>query len=119
VLVVDDDKAVVDSTRMWLEMAGFDVRSARSGLEALQQATDFLPQAVLLDIGLAGMDGYETARRLRALPEGKDVFLVAVTGYGHDEAVTRTLASGFDQHVVKPFDPRALLTLLSSRLPNP
>ncbi len=119
VLVVDDDKAVVDSTRIWLEMAGFDVRSARSGLEALQEAADFRPQAVLLDIGLAGMDGYETARRLRALPEGKDFLLVAVTGYGHDEAVTRARASGFDRHVVKPFDPRALLTLLTSRLPNP
>ena len=63
--------------------------------------------------GLAGLDGYETARRLRGLPGGEDMLLVAITGYGDDEAVARSRAAGFDYHLVKPFDPKALLRLLS------
>jgi len=113
VLVVDDDTAVADSTGMWLEMMGYDPRIARSGPDALELAASFHPRAVLLDIGLAGLDGYETAQRLRGLPDGDAMLLVAITGYGDDEAVARSRAAGFDYHLVKPFDPKALLRLLS------
>jgi CheY-like chemotaxis protein len=112
VLVVDDDSAVAASTALWLEMEGFEVRVAHSGPSAIAEAAAFLPHAVLLDIGLAGMDGYEVARQLRARPEGNATFLVAVTGYGDDDAVARARAAGFDHHVVKPFDPQNLLALL-------
>ncbi len=112
VLVVDDDAAVAASTALWLEMEGFEVRVAHSGQAAIAEAAALHPHAVLLDIGLAGMDGYEVARRLRASPEGSGTFLVAVTGYGDDDAVARARAAGFDHHVVKPFDPRNLLALL-------
>jgi PAS domain S-box-containing protein len=115
VLVVDDDAAVADSTGLWLEMEGYDTRVARSGPAAMEEAQQFEPHIVLLDIGLSGMDGYEVAQRLRDLPGGDAMFLVAVTGYGHDEAVARTRAAGFDHHLVKPFDPRKLLTLLATR----
>jgi CheY-like chemotaxis protein len=74
---------------------------------------------VLLDIGLAGLDGYQTAQRLRGLPGGDDVLLIAVTGYGDDEAVARSRAARFDHHLVKPFDPKALLRLLSCRGSDP
>ncbi len=114
VLVVDDDAAVAASTALWLELEGFEVRVANSGHAAIAEATAFHPHAVLLDIGLAGMDGYEIARRLRALPEGSAALLVAVTGYGDDDAVARARAAGFDHHVVKPFDPRNLLALLDA-----
>jgi DNA-binding response OmpR family regulator len=93
-------------------MEGFEVRVAHSGQAAIAEAAALHPHAVLLDIGLAGMDGYQVARRLRASPEGSGTFLVAVTGYGDDDAVARARAAGFDHHVVKPFDPRNLLALL-------
>jgi PAS domain S-box-containing protein len=116
ILVVDDDAAVADSTALWLEMEGYEVRVARSGPEALEQAPSFDPRIVILDIGLAGMDGYETATRLRGLASGSDLYLVAVTGYGHEEAVARAKAAGFDRHLTKPFDPKALLALLAEAM---
>jgi CheY-like chemotaxis protein len=114
VLVVDDDASVADSTALWLAMEGYEIRVARSGPAAIAEAVAFQPDVVLLDIGLAGMDGYEVARRLRALPRGNAMFLVAITGYGDQEAVARSRAAGFDHHLVKPFDPRRLLTLLAA-----
>jgi len=113
VLVVDDDPAIADSTAVWLQLEGHEVRVARTGPAALEEALSFRPEVVLLDIGLKGMNGYETARRLRELPGGADMRLVAVTGYGHEEAVARARAVGFDHHVVKPFDPRKLSALLA------
>ena len=115
VLVVDDDVAVADSTSTWLEMTGHDPRVARSGPDALELAATFRPQVVLLDIGLAGLDGYQTAQRLRGLPGGDELLLIAITGYGDDEAVARSRAAGFDHHLVKPFDPGELVRLLSRR----
>ena len=114
VLVVDDDASVADSTALWLAMEGYEIRVARSGPAAIAEAVAFQPDVVLLDIGLAGMDGYEVARRLRALPRGNAMFLVAATGYGDQEAAARSRAAGFDHHLVKPFDPRRLLTLLAA-----
>lgn len=113
VLVVDDDPAIAASTAVWLEIEGHEVRVAPDGSAALEEALGFRPDVVLLDIGLAGMDGYETAQRLRELPGGRDMRLVAVTGYGHAEAIERAKAAGFDHHVVKPFDPRKLSALVS------
>jgi PAS domain S-box-containing protein len=115
ILVVDDDKAVRTSTAMWLEMEGHEIRVAASGPEAIEAAVAFHPDVVLLDVGLPGMDGYDVARQLRALPGGDAMLLVAVTGYGNAEAVVRSRAVGFDHHVVKPFDPQSLLDLLVVR----
>ena len=89
VLVVEDDAAVAESTALLLRLDGHRVQVARSGLSALQIAAVFRPQAVLLDIGLRGMDGYETARQLRASPQGADLCLIAVTGYGDAETRQR------------------------------
>lgn len=112
ILVVDDHAAVATSTAAWLEMEGHETRVASSGPEAIEEAAAFHPKVVLLDIGLAGMDGYEVARRLRALPGGDSMLLIAVTGYGDEESVAHSRAAGFDHHLVKPFDPRRLLGLL-------
>ncbi len=113
VLVVDDDPAVVESTAVFLALEGYEVRTADSGAAALKQMAEFQPRAVLLDIGLPGQDGYEVARRLRQLPGGADLQLVAVSGYGHDEAVSRCREAGFDHHLVKPVDPAELSALLA------
>jgi CheY-like chemotaxis protein len=115
VLIVDDDQAVAASTAVWLGLEGHEVRVAHTGRAAVEEARVFRPDVVLLDIGLGDMDGYETSRRLRELPAGRDMRLVALTGYGHDEAVARTRAAGFDHHVVKPFDPQQLSALVGRR----
>ncbi|MBI5330991.1 MAG: response regulator [Betaproteobacteria bacterium] len=114
VLVVDDDPAVADSMATLLTIEGHEVRTASGGEEALQQARDFRPHLVLLDIGLHGMDGYEAARRLRAQqPQGEPLCLVAVTGYGHEEARLRVREAGFDRHLVKPVEPETICDLLT------
>lgn len=114
VLVVDDDDAVADSMSVLLELEGHTVRTAASGEAALALARDFRPHLVLLDIGLRGMDGYEVARQLRARQgAGARLRLVAVTGYGHEEARARSRDAGFDQHLVKPVHPEALVALLA------
>ena len=114
VLVVDDDPAVADSMSVLLQIDGHDVRTAASGEAALQLAHSFRPQLVLLDIGLQGLDGYEVARRLRGQQAvGERICLVAVTGYGHEEARTRSADAGFDRHLVKPVCPETLLELLA------
>ena len=84
-----------------------------AGLEALATAGTFQPEAVLLDIGFPGMDGYEVARRLREAEEGPRRLLVALTGYGRDEDRRRSREAGFDHHLAKPVDPEELLRLLS------
>jgi PAS domain S-box-containing protein len=114
VLVVDDNVDSADSMALLLSLDGHETRTAFDGPGALTAAAEFLPQAVLLDIGLPGMDGYEVARRMRELPELQDVLMIAITGYGQEDDRTRSKAAGFDHHLVKPVDPDALSALLSS-----
>jgi PAS domain S-box-containing protein len=102
VLLVDDDPLVLESTAFVLKLDGHEVATAASGAEALSRLAVFQPQVVLLDIGLPGMNGYETARRIRALPQGKKLELVALSGYGQEDDIQRSLAAGFNQHLVKP-----------------
>jgi PAS domain S-box-containing protein len=105
ILVVDDAEAVADSTALLLKLDGHPVQVARSGPEAIQVAAIFHPELVLLDIGLPGMDGYETARRLRAAPRGTELYLIAVSGYGDAQSQDLARAAGFDHYLVKPVEP--------------
>jgi PAS domain S-box-containing protein len=114
VLVVDDDQAVADSTALLLKLKGYQVRVAYSGEDAIEQARDFQPRIVLLDIGLRGMDGYRTAACLRELPGGRAMRLVAVTGYGDALTRQRSRDAGIDYHRVKPVNPDELCTLLDA-----
>jgi two-component system CheB/CheR fusion protein len=91
-----------------LRLHGHTVEVVFTGLAALEIVGAFKPEVVLLDIGLPGMSGYEIARRLRARKDGADFALIAVTGYGNDEAVQRSRESGFDAHLVKPVEPESL-----------
>lgn len=114
ILVVDDDPAVADSMAALLHIEGHAVRIAADGVAALALALEFHPRMVLLDIGLGGMDGYEVARCLRAQQSADEkLCLVAVTGYGHEEARRRTREAGFDRHLVKPVFPETICELLA------
>ena len=114
VLVVDDDVAVAESTAMLLRLEGHEIRCANSGEAALRLCREFQPEAVLLDIGLPGQDGYEIARKIRGLPGGTELKLIAVSGYGHEAAVARGREAGFDHYLVKPVDPEKLSALLTA-----
>ncbi|MEO6031079.1 MAG: ATP-binding protein [Burkholderiaceae bacterium] len=102
VLVVDDNADAADVLAESLRVLGHQTRTAAEGAGALQALAVFQPEVVLLDLGLPGMDGFEVARRMRALPHGRDVRLVALTGYGRDIDRQRTRDAGFDEHMVKP-----------------
>jgi CheY-like chemotaxis protein len=114
VLVVDDNRDSVESLKMLLELWGHDVRSAYDGPTALAIAAEYRPGAVLLDIGLPGMNGYELAQGLRALAGPQDLLLIAITGYGQDEDRQRAQEAGIDYHLVKPVEARELLKLLTA-----
>jgi signal transduction histidine kinase/CheY-like chemotaxis protein len=118
VLVVDDNTDAAASLAVLLEMDGHEVRTAFASHHALTLAASFSPEVVLLDIGLPEMDGYEVARRLRQSPGGRNITLVALTGYGQPEDRERTRDAGFDAHLVKPVDFEALDSLLRE-VPRP
>jgi signal transduction histidine kinase/CheY-like chemotaxis protein len=114
ILVVDDNRDATESMGMLLTVWGHDVRTAHDGASALQVASEFQPEFVLLDIGLPGMDGYEVARKLQDLPGTRNAVLVAMTGYGQEEDKIRSISSGFARHLVKPADPLKLRGLIES-----
>jgi len=113
VLVVDDNHDAAASLAMVLRIDGHDVRTAQDGPAALQEAELFRPEAILLDIGLPQMDGYEVARRLRGQVGLNKALLVALTGYGQDEDRRRAKEAGFDAHLTKPADAALLQRLLA------
>lgn len=114
ILVVDDNEDATESLGVLLQLSGHEVRAAHDGIEAIGAADEFRPDVVLLDIGLPKMDGYDVARELRRQPWGREMVLIAVTGWGQAEDRERSREAGFDQHLVKPVDPTTLLELLAS-----
>ena len=102
VLVVDDNDASAKTLGWMFEALGAEVQVAYSGAEALTHARTFLPQIILMDIGMPGMDGYEACRLLRQQPELHKTVIVAQTGWGQPEDRRRAREAGFDQHLVKP-----------------
>ena len=112
ILVADDN---VDSAMSWsllMEDSGHRVVTVHDGLAAVEAAGHFMPQVVLLDVGMPHLDGYEVARRIRASSWGRDMLLIAITGWG--QAKDRDLAreAGFDEHFTKPLDPDQLTQTL-------
>jgi two-component system CheB/CheR fusion protein len=112
ILIVDDNADAARMLQILLEVDGHEVRVAHDGRSGLQAAAEYSPDVILLDIGLPDMDGFELARKLRSEAEFKDVLLIAVTGYGHEEDVRKGRDAGIDEHMVKPLDPEGLLKLL-------
>lgn len=116
VLIVDDNHDAAQSLATYFEMSGHDVRTAGDGREALAVAERFTPQAVVLDIGLPLLDGYQVAKQLRLAPPTRDALLLALTGYGQKEDRLAATAAGFDRHFVKPADPAALASCIETWL---
>jgi PAS domain S-box-containing protein len=114
VLIVDDNLDGAESLALLLQLGGYDTHLAHDGFDAVEAAERLRPHAVLLDIGLPGLNGYEVCRRIRQRPWGNEVLVVAVTGWGQDMDRHRSREAGFDTHIVKPVDHDSLMRLLSS-----
>ncbi len=117
-LVVDDSADTARAMARLLGAQGFEVRVAHDGREAVDAARAHRPDVILLDIGLPGKDGYEVAREVRRDPALAAAMLIAISGYGQDDARRRAVDAGFDHHLVKPVDYPALYALLDA-LPSP
>ena len=114
ILVVDDNRDAASSVAVLLKMLGHVVETAHDGLEAVERASAFEADVILLDIGMPRLNGYEAARRIRALPREAPLTLIAVTGWGQDDDRRRSEDAGFDFHLVKPVDLPALTRLLAA-----
>ena len=113
ILVVDDNADSAESLAVLLRLHGNDTQVAGDGLEALRKGSDYKPDVILLDIGMPGMNGYDTCQMIRSEPWGKELLLIAMTGWGQDEDRRRSAEAGFDFHMVKPVDHGQLLELLA------
>ena len=113
ILVVDDNHDSALSLAMMLSIMGHETRTAHDGESAVATAESFLPDVVLLDIGLPKLNGYEVAQRIRGNTWGQSMFLIAVTGWGQEEDRQRSSEVGLNVHMVKPVEPAALERLLS------
>jgi CheY-like chemotaxis protein len=111
--VVDDLKDSADSLALMLEADGHEVRTAYDGADAVKAALEFQAEVVLLDIGMPNLNGYDAARLIRQQCGDRDVALIAITGWGHEENLRRTKDAGFDLHLVKPVEPGALRQALA------
>ena len=114
VLVVDDNVDAAETLQMFLELSGCSARVAHDGAAALDLLERFTPQVALFDIGLPDMNGYELARRVRQLPGGADMLLIAATGWGQEADKQLAFDAGFDHHLTKPIDFDKLRALLAT-----
>lgn len=114
VLVVDDNLDVAESLAMLLRLDGNEVHTAHDGTEAIEKAAESRPEIVLLDLGLPTMNGYDVCRAMRQQPWGKDITIVAVSGWGQEEDKRKSREAGFNAHLLKPVEPSALQDLLAT-----
>ncbi len=114
ILVVDDNQDSALSLEMLLQIMGNDTRTAHDGLAAVAAAQEFLPDMILLDIGLPKIDGYEACRRIREQPWSCGMEIIALTGWGQEEDHRRSKEAGFDHHLIKPIQPAVLQKLLEN-----
>ncbi len=119
ILIADDNEDAAASLAMFLEMAGHETRVAPDGAQALAIAQTFLPHVAVLDIAMPILDGLGVARALRALPQGEQLLLLALSGFGQDADKRRSVDAGFDAHLVKPVDLEELeKTIAANRRPR-
>jgi CheY-like chemotaxis protein len=112
--VVDDNRDAAESLGMILNLYGHEVELAHSGMRALEIANSRPPDIGVLDIGMPDLSGYEVAERIRDEEWGKNVTLIALTGWGQESDKQRALLAGFDHHLTKPIDPEQLKRLFDS-----
>jgi signal transduction histidine kinase len=113
ILLADDNRDAADSLAVLLRDIGHEVRVAYDGEEALEAGPEFRPDAVILDIGMPRMNGYEVATRARGSSWGRGAKLIALTGWGQQSDKTRAAQAGFDHHLTKPVDAAAIKAVLS------
>lgn len=118
ILVVDDLHDSADTLAMLLRLHGHQVETAYDGEEAVTRASEFRPEVILLDLGMPRMGGDLACRVIRAQPWGKDLRIIALTGWGQESDRRRTEEAGFDNHLVKPVDPAVLLQHLAAFSPR-
>jgi len=118
ILVADDDLDGAETLAIVLRVAGHDVQIAHDGPSTLRIAADFQPDVVFLDVGMPGMDGFETARQLRQSVQLDKAVLVALTGYGREEDRARAAQAGFDHFLVKPTPPKVLTDIALQLRPS-
>ena len=116
VLVVDDNRDAADTLQSLFQLEGYAASAAYGGAQALAAVDITWPQLVVMDLGMPDMDGYAAARQIRQRAHGRDVLLIAVTGWGQGEARSRTEQAGFDHHLTKPVDFAAITALLKQHL---
>jgi CheY-like chemotaxis protein len=114
VLIVDDNVDGADSLAMLLQHGGHETHLAHDGLQAIEAAERLRPDAVLLDIGLPRLNGYDVCQHIRGQPWGRGLTLIALTGWGQDEDRSRSKQAGFDAHLVKPVDYDVLAQVLAA-----
>ena len=114
VLVVDDNVDAAEMLAALLNLYGHQVCTAHDGPDALRMAREHLPDVILLDIGLPGLNGYQVASQLRTEPEFAETLLIAVTGFGQAQDQERSRQAGFDIHLVKPVQPQVIRDVLQN-----
>ena len=116
VLIIEDNEDIATSLSLALTELGFVTMIAHSGEQALAEVEQFMPDAVLLDIGLPGLNGFEVAQRLRQMPAVAQVLVIATSGYSRDPHREREAGSRFDHYLIKPIDPLAVASLINGSL---
>ena len=114
ILIVDDNEDSAESLALLLEMTGHETHTAHDGETAIKEAERLRPHVMFLDIGLPALNGHEVCRRLRQQPWGREMVLIALTGWGQPEDRRRSEEAGFDGHLVKPVNHSHLAALLDS-----
>jgi CheY-like chemotaxis protein len=118
VLVVDDNRDTARLMAALFDMDGDETRVAHDGLEAVETAESFRPEVILLDLGLPKMNGCDACRKIREQPWGKDMILIAVTGWGQEQDRQQTKEAGFDGHLVKPVKHDDIVKVLAGLQPQ-
>jgi CheY-like chemotaxis protein len=116
ILVVDDNRDSAESLAILLRLAGNELQLAYDGVEAVEKAAVQNPDIIVLDIGLPRMNGYDACRAIRAQPGGKDITIIAASGWAREEDRRMSKEAGFDAHLAKPADPRRLLQMMADEL---
>ncbi|MEQ8156112.1 MAG: response regulator [Clostridiaceae bacterium] len=118
IVMIDDNKDLTQITIDLLNLVGYDAMAASSGEEGIAKAKELKPKAILCDIGMPGMNGYEVAKYIRHDNELKDVCLIAMSGYSSQEYIDRAIEAGFDKHLSKPVNIEVLKMTLDEIFEN-
>lgn len=116
VLIVDDEVNIVISLEFLMEQAGYDIRVARNGQEAMEQVAVFRPDLILLDVMMPSINGFEVCRRIRQNPAWRNIKIIMLTAKGRQAEVTKGLSLGADSYITKPFSTKELMAQVRQAL---